>query len=82
MLHLAEPLFGLNLLGRSIVVPDQSAFIPISDIVSQDRARGPVGAVMVVGGGIAGMQASLDLAEQGFKVYLVESKSAIGGHMA
>ncbi len=42
----------------------------------------PIGAVMVVGGGIAGMQASLDLAEQGFKVYLVEAKSAIGGHMA
>jgi heterodisulfide reductase subunit A-like polyferredoxin len=42
----------------------------------------PVGAVMVVGGGIAGMQASLDLAEQGFKVYLVENKSAIGGKMA
>jgi len=41
-----------------------------------------VGAVMVVGGGIAGMQASLDLAESGFKVYLVEKKSAIGGHMA
>jgi len=38
----------------------------------------PVGAVMVVGGGIAGMQASLDLADQGFKVYLVEAKSAIG----
>jgi len=37
---------------------------------------------MVVGGGIAGMQASLDLADQGFKVYLVESKSAIGGKMA
>jgi heterodisulfide reductase subunit A-like polyferredoxin len=37
---------------------------------------------MVVGGGIAGMQASLDLADAGFKVYLVESKSAIGGHMA
>ncbi len=42
----------------------------------------PVGAAMVVGGGIAGMQASLDLAEQGFKVYLVESQSAIGGKMA
>ena len=41
-----------------------------------------VGAVMVVGGGIAGMQASLDLAESGYKVYLVEKKSAIGGHMA
>jgi heterodisulfide reductase subunit A-like polyferredoxin len=37
---------------------------------------------MVVGGGIAGMQASLDLADQGFKVYLVEKQSAIGGKMA
>jgi heterodisulfide reductase subunit A-like polyferredoxin len=37
---------------------------------------------MVVGGGIAGIQASLDLAEAGYKVYLVEHKSAIGGHMA
>ena len=42
----------------------------------------PVGSVMVVGGGIAGMQAALDLADQGFKVYLVEKQSAIGGHMA
>jgi heterodisulfide reductase subunit A-like polyferredoxin len=41
-----------------------------------------VGAVMVVGGGIAGMQASLDLAEAGYKVYLVDKKPAIGGHMA
>jgi heterodisulfide reductase subunit A-like polyferredoxin len=37
---------------------------------------------MVVGGGIAGMQASLDLADQGFKVYLVEKQTAIGGKMA
>jgi len=42
----------------------------------------PVGAVMVVGGGIAGMQASLDLAEAGFRVYLVEEKPAIGGIVA
>jgi len=41
-----------------------------------------VGAVMVVGGGIAGMQASLDLADQGYKVYLVEKETAIGGKMA
>ena len=47
-----------------------------------DQDTQPTGAVMVVGGGIAGMQASLDLAESGFKVYLVETKSAIGGHMA
>jgi heterodisulfide reductase subunit A-like polyferredoxin len=42
----------------------------------------PVGAVMVVGGGIAGMQASLDLADQGFKVFMIEKESAIGGKMA
>lgn len=41
-----------------------------------------VGSVLVVGGGIAGMQASLDLAESGFKVYLVEDSPAIGGRMA
>ncbi|MBU2227856.1 MAG: FAD-dependent oxidoreductase, partial [Proteobacteria bacterium] len=41
----------------------------------------PVGAVMVVGGGIGGMQASLDLAESGFYVYLVDSSPTIGGVM-
>jgi heterodisulfide reductase subunit A len=40
------------------------------------------GDVMVVGGGISGIQASLDLATAGFKVYLVEKAPAIGGHMA
>ena len=41
-----------------------------------------VGAVMVVGGGVGGMQASLDLAEAGYKVYLVERGPSIGGVMA
>ena len=41
-----------------------------------------IGAVLVVGGGIGGMQASLDLANSGFKVYLAESSPAIGGVMA
>jgi len=40
------------------------------------------GAVMVVGGGISGMQSALDLANSGFKVYLVERAPAIGGKMA
>jgi len=40
-----------------------------------------VGAVLVVGGGISGIQAALDLAESGFFVYLVEKKPAIGGVM-
>ncbi len=41
-----------------------------------------VGAVMVAGAGIAGIQTALDLANSGFYVYLVEKKSAIGGVMA
>ena len=41
-----------------------------------------VGAVMVVGGGIAGIQSSLDLAESGYYVYMVETSPAIGGVMA
>jgi heterodisulfide reductase subunit A len=41
-----------------------------------------VGAVMVVGGGISGVQSALDLADSGFKVYLVEKKASIGGVMA
>jgi heterodisulfide reductase subunit A len=38
--------------------------------------------VVVIGGGIAGIQASLDLAEKGIKVYLVERLPSIGGRMA
>ena len=41
-----------------------------------------VGAVMVVGGGISGMQSALDLANSGFKVYLVEANPSIGGRMS
>ena len=37
---------------------------------------------MVVGGGIAGMQASLDLADSGYHVYLVEKSPSVGGVMA
>ena len=40
------------------------------------------GDVIVVGGGVSGVQASLDLATAGFKVYLVDKAPAIGGHMA
>ena len=40
------------------------------------------GAVMVLGGGISGMQTALDLADSGYYVYLVENSSSIGGLMA
>ena len=45
-------------------------------------ADGDFGDVMVVGGGISGIQASLDLATAGFKVYLVDKSPTIGGHMS
>ncbi len=41
-----------------------------------------IGSVMVVGGGIAGIQASLDLADQGYYVYLSEKNAGIGGKMS
>ncbi|HSM41373.1 MAG TPA: FAD-dependent oxidoreductase, partial [Afifellaceae bacterium] len=41
-----------------------------------------IGDVMVVGGGISGIQAALDLAETGFRVYLVDKSPAIGGKMS
>ncbi len=40
------------------------------------------GSVMVLGGGIAGMQSAIDLANSGYYVYLVEKSYAIGGMMA
>jgi heterodisulfide reductase subunit A2 len=47
------------------------------------RSRGEkIGAVMVVGGGIAGMQSALDLANSGYYVYLVEKSPSIGGGMS
>ncbi len=50
--------------------------------LSQSLVDRDFGDVMVVGGGISGIQASLDLADSGYKVYLVEKSPAIGGHMA
>ena len=50
---------------------------PRTEIVTK-----PTGAVMIIGGGISGMQSALDLANSGFKVYLVERSPAIGGKMA
>ncbi len=44
--------------------------------------KNKVGAILIVGGGIAGMQAALDLGDSGFKVYLIEKSPAIGGFMS
>ena len=50
--------------------------------VGSAQPQDPVGAVLVCGGGVAGIQASLDLSAAGFKVYLVEESPTIGGSMA
>ena len=48
-----------------------------------DQLQKPAtGSVMVIGGGIAGIQAALDLADSGYYVYMVESEPSIGGVMA
>ena len=44
--------------------------------------KGRADAVLVIGGGISGIQAALDLADMGIKVHLVEKKPMIGGRMA
>ncbi len=51
-------------------------------MVVKEQNEQMVGAVLVIGAGIAGMQSALELAEVGFKVYLAESEPAIGGTMA
>jgi heterodisulfide reductase subunit A len=54
----------------------------LAESIRKSFAGSHFGDVMVVGGGISGIQASLDLAAAGFKVYLVDKAPAIGGHMA
>ena len=46
------------------------------------KKKNSVGSVLVIGGGITGMQAALDLADSGYYVYLVERSSSIGGIMS
>ena len=54
----------------------------LADSIRKSFEASNFGDVMIVGGGISGVQASLDLAAAGFKVYLVDKAPAIGGHMA
>ena len=54
----------------------------VCEVLMGENGQKKVGAVLVQGGGIAGVQASLDLANSGFKVYLVEREAAIGGMMS
>ena len=54
----------------------------LADSIRKGIEGSRFGDVMVVGGGVSGVQASLDLAASGFKVYLVDKAPSIGGHMA
>lgn len=50
--------------------------------MQSENNKNTIGAVLVIGGGVSGVQSALDLAESGFKVYLVEKGMSIGGVMA
>jgi len=54
----------------------------VEDRLIETLKESEFGDVMVVGGGVSGIQAALDLAESGFRVYLVEKSPSIGGKMA
>jgi heterodisulfide reductase subunit A len=61
----------------------KSAVARAARLEPREEARMPVTqAALVIGGGVAGIQASLDLAESGYQVYLVEKEPSIGGIMA
>ena len=50
--------------------------------MANDNQREVIPEILVIGAGIAGMQAALDIADKGFKVHLVEKDTCVGGHMA
>ena len=62
----------------------ENEVLPVDKIqqLCQGSGASDFGDVLVVGGGVSGIQASLDLATAGFKVYLVEKGPSIGGHMS
>jgi NADPH-dependent 2,4-dienoyl-CoA reductase/sulfur reductase-like enzyme len=65
--------------------PADATFTPTPQLLATREvhvSKQVIGSVMVVGGGIAGIQASLDLADQGYYVYLLEKSAGIGGKMS
>ena len=55
---------------------------PVEILPFDTSAERKIGDVLVVGGGISGIQAALDLADSGFRVYLVDKSPALGGKMS
>jgi len=66
----AKDIIRMAVAKARLMMPLQTIEVPVTN------------KALVVGGGIAGMNAALDLAEMGFKVYLLEKGESIGGHMA
>jgi excisionase family DNA binding protein len=62
--------------------PAKPPILPKNKKSEEPMSTHPIGSVLVVGGGIAGIQASLDLANSGYSVHLVERSAGIGGVMA
>ncbi len=69
-------------MGRELETSQDQIRRSLADSIRDSFDGNHYGDVMVVGGGVSGVQASLDLAASGFKVYLVDKAPAIGGHMA
>ncbi len=66
----AKDLVSMSVARAALIEPQEEAVVPV--------AR----KALVIGGGVAGIQAALDLADTGYKVYLVEKSPSIGGKMA
>lgn len=77
-----KKILGKNQLKQNQFVPEQTEVNTTRNRNEVTMTDKPIGSAMVVGGGIAGMQATLDLAESGYRVYMVEKSTGIGGAMA
>jgi len=86
--HLDPESFELRELGVQVLSPEAALAAPggedSREIFAREESMSDkvVGSVLVVGGGIAGIQAALDLADSGYYVHLVEKSSGIGGKMS
>jgi excisionase family DNA binding protein len=71
---------------HSALSPGDERFVPVpyshNHVKEVTMSAKPIGSVLVVGGGIAGMQATLDLANSGYFVHMVEKSAGIGGVMS
>ncbi len=67
--------------GKNAVEAVGRGMAELSPCAGPGARPAPVPRALVVGGGVAGIQASLDIANAGYKVVLVEKESSIGGHM-